>query len=212
MSFEVTSPAPDLNILTVEELRAAVGLASDDDSQDVKLETLGKRVSSMITAACHVAKDGINPPTLLLEGCIDSYRLKCSQHALYLSRRPIYQMISVTEAGSVLEQDVHYEVETASGKLTRLSGDDVICWPAGRIVIEYDAGFPAVPEDLKAIAAQLAGGYWADDGVDPMEKRLRVDGVVELERWVDASANPQMPKDIMQALLDGGYVNRAMVL
>lgn len=210
--FEVTSTAADLNLLTLEDLRVAVGLASDDDSQDAKLETLGKRVSSMITAACQVARDGINPPTLLLEGCTDSFRLKCSQSALYLSRRPVYQIISVTEAGTALDQDVHYEVEPASGKLIRLSGDDVTCWPAGRIVIEYDAGFATVPEDLKAIAAQLAGGYWADDGVDPMEKRLKIDGVVELERWVDASANPQMPKDIMQALLDGGYVNRVMVL
>lgn len=210
--FEVTSTAADLNLLTLEELRVAVGLASDDDSQDEKLETLGKRVSSMITAACQVAKDGINPPTLLLEGCTESFRLKSSQAALYLSRRPVYQMISVTEAGTALDQDVHYEVEPASGKLTRLSGDDVACWPAGRIVVEYDAGFSVVPEDLKAIAAQLAGGYWADDGIDPMEKRLKVDGVVELERWVDADANPQMPKDIIQALLDGGYVNRTMVL
>ena len=210
--FEVTAPAADINLLTLEELRAAVGLASGDDSQDEKLETLGKRVSSMITAACQVARDGINPPTLLLEGCTDSFRLKCRQTALYLSRRPVYQMISVTEAGTALDQDVHYEVELASGKLTRLSGDDVTCWPAGRIVIEYDAGFATVPEDLKAIAAQLAGGYWADDGVDPMEKRLSIPGIVDIERWVDADANPQMPSDVMQALIDGGYVNRVMVL
>lgn len=210
--FEVTAPAADINLLTLEELRAAVGLASGDDSQDEKLETLGKRVSSMITAACRVAKDGSNPPTLLLEGCTESFRLKCSQPALYLSRRPVYQMISVTEAGTALDQDVHYEVELASGKLTRLSGDDVTCWPAGRIVIEYDAGYATVPEDLKAIAAQLAGGYWADDGVDPMEKRLSIPGIVDIERWVDADANPQMPSDVMQALIDGGYVNRVMVL
>lgn len=210
--FEVTAPAVDLNLLTVEELRVAIGLASDDDSQDAKLETLGNRVSSMITSACQVVRDGVNPPTLLLEGCIDSYRLKCTQTALFLSRRPVFQIVSVTVSGSSLTEDVDFEVDAASGKLIRLCGDDETYWEAGRVVVEYDAGYDPVPEDLKAIAAQLAGGYWADDGVDPMEKRLKIDGVVELERWVDASANPQMPKEIMQALLDGGYVNRTMVL
>lgn len=209
--FQVTQPAGDLNLLTIEELRAAIGLATDDASQDAKLEPLGRRVSAMITSACLVAKDGVNPPTLLLEGCSDSYRLKCAQHAIVLSRRPVYQMVSVTSNGSVLTQDVDYEVDPASGKLIRLCGDDETWWPAGRHVVEYDGGFDTVPDDLKALAAQLAGGYWADDGVDPMEKSLNIPGVVSIERWVDASADPQMPKEIMDGLLAGGYVNRTMV-
>ncbi|MEY9466293.1 hypothetical protein ABH973_006706 [Bradyrhizobium ottawaense] len=210
--FQVTQPAADLNLLTIEELRVAVGLASTDDSQDDKLETLGKRVSAMITSACMVVKDGVNPPTLLLEGCVESWRLKCEQQGLYLSRRPIFQMVSVTVGASVLTQDIDYEVDAASGKLVRLCGDNETWWASGRTIVEYDAGYDTVPEDLKAIAAQLAGGYWADDGVDPMEKKLSIPGVVDIERWVDAGADSQMPQEIMQRLLDGGYVNRNMVL
>lgn len=209
--FRVIQPADDLGLLSIEELRAVVGLADTDYSQDERLETLGKRVSSMITSACMVVKDGVNPPTLLLERCVDSYRMKCSQQAIYLSRRPIYQIVSVTVAGSALMQDVDYEVDPASGKLTRLCGDDESWWLAGKTVVEYDAGFETVPDNLKALAAQLAGGYWADDGVDPMEKSLNIPGVVSIERWVDASADPQMPKEIMDGLLAGGYVNRTMV-
>lgn len=209
--FEVTAPAGDLNLLTIEELRVAVGLASDDDAQDARLETLGKRVSSMISAACLVVRDGSSPPTLLLEGCRDTFRLKCSQSFLQLSRKPVYQMVSVTAGGSLLVQDVDYEVDIASGKLIRLSGDSETCWAACKTVVEYDAGLDPVPEDLKAIAAQLAGGYWADDGADPMEKKLSIPGVIDIERWVDAGADSQMPADIMQRLIDGGYVNRAMV-
>lgn len=210
--FQVIQPAGDLNLLTIEELRVAVGLASTDDSHDERLETLGKRVSSMIAAACMVVKDGVSPPTLLLEGCVDSYRLKCAQEAIFLSRRPIYQMVSVTVAGALLTQDVDYEVDPASGKLMRLCGDNETWWQAGKTVVEYDVGYDPVPDDLKAIAAQLAGGYWADDGVDPMEKKLSIPGVVDIERWVDAGADTQMPGDIMQRLIDGGYVNRTMVL
>lgn len=209
--FEVVTPAGDLNLLTVEELRVAIGLESDDGSQDEKLEALGNRVSSMIASACQVVKDGVNPPTLLLEGCVDIFRLKCSQRAIFLSRKPIYQIVSVTSAGSSLSEDVDFEVDKASGKLIRLCDDSETCWEAGKVIVEYDAGFDRVPEDLKAIAVQLAGGYWADDGVDPMEKRLSIPGIVDIERWVDATADPQMPSDIMKALIDGGYVNRVMV-
>lgn len=210
--FQVLTPASDLNLLSIEELRVAIGLASDDTTQDAKLETLGKRVSSMIASACMVVRDGVSPPTLLLEGCLDTFRLKCSQSALYLSRRPISQMVSVTVAGTLLTEDVDYEVEPATGKLIRLSGDNETCWQAGKTVVEYDAGFDGAPDDIKAIAAQLAGGYWADDGIDPMEKSVSIPGVIDVQRWVDAGADPQMPKDIFDALVSGGYVNRAMVL
>lgn len=211
--LQVIVPADDLNLLTIEELRVAVGLESDDDSQDEKLETLGLRVSSMITSACYVAKGGSNPPTLLYESLIETFRLtNCTHAKLFLSRRPVAAITSLSEAGVVLTQDTDFEVDEASGTLTRLSGDNESVWQPGKIVVEYDAGFETVPDDLKAIAAQLAGGYWADDGADPQEKRLDIPGVIETERWVDSDADPQMPKEILNALIAGGYVNRAMVL
>lgn len=209
--FRVISPADDLNLLKMSELRIAAGLAAGDNSQNAKLQLLGARVSSMITSACRVARDGVNPPTLLLETCSDSLRLKCPTQAIYLSRRPVTRIVSLTASGSLLARDVDYELDAASGKLVRLSGDCETWWQAGLVVAEYDGGFEDVPDDLKAIAAQLAGGYWADDGVDPLEKRISIPGVIDVERWVDSSADPQMPADILNALTVGGYVNREMV-
>lgn len=211
--FQIITPATDLSLLTIEELRSAVGLSDSDTSQDEKLTALGARVSAMIAAACQVSSDGVHPPTLLIEGCLDQFRLKSSHGDLFLSRRPVaVQITSLTEAGVALAQDVDFELDTASGKLTRLRNDESSCWVCGKIVVEYDAGYETVPDDLKAIAAQLAGGYWADDGVDPMEKRVEIPGVISTERWVDQNADGQMPKDIMNALISGGYVNRRMVL
>jgi hypothetical protein len=210
--LEIVSAVSDLNILTIEELRVAVGLDADDTSQDDRLETLGLRVAAMITSACQVAKGGLVPPTLLQEGCVETFRLTSTSQWLFLARRPIFQMVSVTEGSSTLQQDVDYEVDPASGQLTRLSGDHTSTWACGKVVVEYDAGYDPVPDDLKAIAAQLAGGYWADDGVDPMEKKLEIPNLISTERWVDSDADAQMPKEIFQALLNGGYVNRNMVL
>ncbi|MET4482987.1 hypothetical protein [Bradyrhizobium sp. F1.13.3] len=210
--FQVLTPADDLNLLTIKELRAAAGLLSTDGTKDSRLRALGARVSAMIAGACNLARDGVNPPTLMLEGCRDTFRVESPRSGLFLSRKFVSSVASVTVAGSSLTRDVDYELDAAGGKLTRLCGDNVSCWASGKIVVEYDAGFEEVPEDLKAIAAQLAGGYWADDGVDPMEKSLTIPGIIAVERWVDASADPQMPKDILNALISGGYVNRAMVL
>ena len=67
-----------------------------------------------------------------------------------------------------------------------------------------------MPEDLKAIAAQLAGilgGRWCRPA-----QRLSIPGVIETERWVDTGTDPQMPSDIFNALKAGGYVYRSMVL
>lgn len=210
--LQVVTPAADLSLLTLEELRLAVGLESDDDSQDEKLEPLGERVSAMITAACRVVSDGTNPPTLMQEGVVDTFRLTSTNRFLFLSRRPVAQVMSVIEADVTLTEDLDFEVDPGSGKLIRLSNGDLSVWSCGKIVVEYDGGYETVPADLKAIAQQLAGGYWADEGVDPMEKSFSIPGVMSSERWVDTEADPQMPREIMNALTAGGYVNRAMVL
>src|ERR1051326_4761510 len=97
--LQVIVPAGDLNLLTIEELRLAVGLSLDDDSQDEKLQELGLRVSSMISAACCVAKDGVSPPTLLNEDLTETFRLVSETRNLFLSRRPVGAVTSVTEAG-----------------------------------------------------------------------------------------------------------------
>lgn len=210
--LQVIVPADDLNLLTIEELRVAVGLVVDDDSQDERLETLGLRVSAMIAAACGIEGDGTNPPTLLQESLTETLRVTGCPAVLQLSRRPVSAIISVTERGTTLMTDTEYEFDAASGRVYRLSSSDPYTWADGKTVIEYDAGLETVPDGLKALAAQLAGGYWADDGADPMEKSMDIPGVISTQRWVDTGADPQMPAEIMNGLISGGYVYRHMVL
>jgi hypothetical protein len=207
----VTSPADDLTLLSIEELRVAVGLASDDDSKDDQLDSLGIRVAAMITASCMVVGDGLAQPTLRLEELTETYRLKSDQRTLYAARRPITEVHSITENGVTLTADVDYEFDAAAATFTRLTNDVATCWPSGKVVVDYEAGYETVPDVLKAIAAQLASSYWANAGIDPMEKRLSIPGLIDRERWVDQTANNQMPADILGALTAGGFVNRIMV-
>lgn len=209
--FQIIQAADDLNLLTIEELRVAVGLSSTDGSQDQALEVLGLRVAARIAAACVVPSDGVKPPTLRLEGITETFRLNGAKASLSLSRRPVEGITSLSEDGTTLTQDVDFEVNAATGKLTRLVNDVESLWTCSKVVVEYDAGYDVVPDALKAVAAELAGTYWADRGADPMEKRLDIPGVISTERWVDRDADSQIPGDLMRSLIDGGFVNRLMV-
>src|SRR6185312_7968968 len=100
-TFTVTTPASELSLLTVEELRAAVGVT--DASQDDALTALGARLSASIAKQCGVASDGVNPATLLSETCTEVFRPTRFQQDLVLSRRPVTSITSVTENGTALD-------------------------------------------------------------------------------------------------------------
>jgi hypothetical protein len=193
----VTAPASDLNLLTLPEIRAAVRVAT---GQDADLETLRKQVAASITRACKIASAGATPPTLRKETLSETFRLKSRQDSLVLARRPIVSVSSVTEDGTAVDAD-DYELDAAAGLLYRLSGDVRTCWPCGKIVVAYAAGWETVPEDLKLAASKLAAVLWSEgERVDPNLKRDRVDGVGEKEYWVSPSDDPLIPSEVMDLL------------
>ena len=105
-SFSVTSAAPDLALLTIEELRAAAGVT--DDSMDDALDALGLQVSFSLAQTCGVASDGSHPATFLQESCEDTFWGVCLRRSLLLSRRPILSLGTVLVDGSeVSEDDFH---------------------------------------------------------------------------------------------------------
>ena len=208
--LSVTTPASDRNLLTVAELRAAVGVT--DASQDAKLVTLGNRVSATITAACRVTASGAVPPTLRLETLSEQFRLKSTQDILVLSRRPIVSLDTVVENAVALDVDYDCEFDSVSGAVYRLLSDDRICWPCGKIVFGFSAGWATVPEDLKLAASKLAAVLWSEaDVVDTSSRRVDVPGLINIERWASGKDDPLVPTEIYEILENGGYVNRAMI-
>lgn len=202
----VTTAATDLTLLTVAELRAAVGVA--DGKQDAKLSTLGFRTAAAIASACKVASDGAVPRTLRLETLSETFRLKSSHTEIVLSRRPGISITSVTEDETALTAD-DYELEKGSGILRRLDGsDNPSCWAAAKIVVVYTAGWATVPDDLKLAATKLAAAFWSEgQKIDPALKRESIVGVIEQEWWVGPSDDPLIPQEVMDLLNAGGYVN-----
>jgi len=195
----VTTPAADRNLLTIEELRAAVGVT--DNSQDAALTILGNRVSSAITAACKVPAGGVAPPTMRLETLTEAFRFAYTRsHPLILSRRPVVSITSVTEAGSVVSAS-GYDLDPNSAIINRMSGDAFGSWAVGLTSIVYQAGWAIVPDDMKLAAAKLAATFWSEGAKDPNLKRVRVDGVGEREYFYGSTDDPAIPNEVMELLM-----------
>src|SRR4051794_19235865 len=130
-SISVTMPAVDRSLLTIDQLRKAVGVT--DGSQDDDLMALGARVAATLSKVCGISRDGEVPPTFMKETITQTTRLDYTHyrnlfsderplHRLILLRRPIVSVASVVVDGEVLDPST-YEVRKGAGFLIRLNSD-----------------------------------------------------------------------------------------
>lgn len=207
MPLTVTTPATDRNLLTLPELRAAIGLAETDTSKDATLTVLGARISDTLARTCLIATGGVTPPTFRLETLTETFRQRRRVIELVLSRRPIASVTSVHEDGIEVEA-ADFEIDAASGLLRRLSSDEECYWPCGKIVVVYRAGWATVPEDLKLAASKMANQIYRESARDPNLKRVVTEGVGEREYWVAPTSDPLVPAEVMELL--GDYINHGV--
>ncbi len=195
----ISVPAQTRGFLTAEELRAAAGTSPLSDGQ---LAKLGETVADIISEDCNVKGDGLNPVTLRRETLIETQRTEDALPVLSLARRFIGS-VAVVENGQALT-DADIEVDAGAGLLYRLRGDFRCHWPAGKIVVTYQAGFEVVPGPLADIAAEMVGRRTGATR-DPLMKseRVRIDDVEEIERdfWVDARNNVDITPDMAAKLV-----------
>lgn len=215
-NISVTSAATDLSLLSITELRKAANVS--DSSRDADLLTLGLRIAATITATCNIATDGATPPTLRKETITDTFRRNrffarvrnrdrdglAGDEEIYLSRRPVVSVASVTESGVLLDP-ASYEVRGGIGALVRLNNDVPCQWAPSKIVVVYDAGWATVPDGLKRAAEQLVQLYWSQASKDPLVSQSNVPGVLEQQIRIGSQSAPSIPQDVMDDL--GPYIN-----
>lgn len=200
----VTTPATDPRLLSAEEMRLAVGLASNDTSRDAALLALNNRISAIIARSCRVAAGGAAVATLRRETLTETFRPDQRLSGFMLSRRPVSSITSVVEDGTTLT-GTDYEVDLGSGLLRRLRDDREIEWSCRKTLVVYVAGWDVVPEDLKMAAANLAKEFYSVSTRDPNLKRIKVDGVDEREYFYGQRDDPLMSKEVQELLAP--YVN-----
>lgn len=196
------SPAPDRALLTLAELREAVGLDEADGSRDASLIRLGAAVADTIARTCGVAPAGNAIPTLRAETVTETLRLRFCRSSLLLSRLPVGTISSVSIDG--VEADAStYEAEAASGLLHRLAGACRVEWNPGTVVVTYVGGWAVVPSDLSRAAAKLAKSFWAEQRrSDPSLRSREIPGVITETWWVGPSSDPAVPQDVRDLLAD----------
>lgn len=199
----VTTEATDKTLLTLAELRAAVGLT--DNSKDPELTALGNRAAAAIARACRVAAGGVAVPTLRKETLSETQELRGASEYLVLARRPIVSITSVTENATALAA-ADYRLLAPQGMLQRRSGNYAYQWTPGvDVVVVYSAGWSTVPDDLKLAATKFVRILFAEARRDASLKRVKIEGVSEREYWVGPSDDPLVPQEVMDLL--GPYIN-----
>ncbi|KPF84469.1 hypothetical protein IP70_15680 [alpha proteobacterium AAP38] len=197
------TPAADLGLLSIAELRAAVGLAAGDGSRDAELTALGLRVAGLITGYCRVAAAGVSPPTLRAETVEEVWRLPQPVKPLILSRRFVASITSASIAGTALDAGL-LELEASAGLLHRLDSADRRCpWPCeDKIVVRYVAGFSTVPDALKSCAIDLVRMMDSVSGRDPLLRAQQWEGIGREEYQITSGMAMEggIPKDIADRL------------
>lgn len=195
--FEVIVPASSTALLTIEELRAVVGLTAGDTSRDVELAALGESISALIIDELNLADDGINPPSILTEQVRDTLHIRrCDRvEDIVLSRRPLSNIVSVVENDVELAAD-GWEPLRAAGILTRINSGMPRRWHPGKIVVTYEAGFPTVPPLLKLAARKVVSTVTKSDERDPNLKEETIEGVGKWVYWVQPTAQSLITADI----------------
>jgi hypothetical protein len=135
----------------------------------------------------------------MLETCTETFRAVRPQNELILARRPVTAIVSVSESGAIVDP-ADYEIRRNAGILARLSGDRFSCFPAGKIIVVYKAGFEDVPEDLKLAASKLALALYSETSRDPNLKRVSIPDVEEREYWVGPADDPLLSAEIQDLL------------
>lgn len=168
----LTTPAEDYTLLSINEMRAAAGIA--DATQDEALQAMERRVVDTICTYCNVAIAGSARPTLRRETLTETFRAIQDQYSLVLSRRHNVNVTSVTVDGITLDPD-DYDVGAESGQLWRLDEDTPIHWNANKVTVVYAAGFSTAPADLKLAAMDFFRFAWREKDRDPALKSQEVD-------------------------------------
>jgi hypothetical protein len=131
--IKILTPADSFDLLSLDELKAAMGIPTTDTSQDAQLSSLITRYSDVISTLCHrvFAKEEVRETWR----CMGSRRV-------FLSHWPALETdIASVESprGSILDPST-YEFEERSGKL------ELFETRSEPIVVTYTGGYD-LPED-----------------------------------------------------------------
>lgn len=201
----IEEEAGDTRLLTPEEILAAVG---DESADPEVLDTLNLRISAALARACKI-RIGLVPDesaphmskaTLRAETIVEQITFHQALRSLPLSRRPVTQIVSVSEGSGELDPSA-YAFDASSGLLYRVNAQWQTAWQCQQVTVNYVAGWDVVPDELKMAISTWAAELWlSSKKSDPGLRRLAIPGIIDQEWWVGSNKDPAIPQEIMDLI------------
>ena len=183
----VITPAASNWLVSLDDALDELGLTSDGGTQDTQVGRMIGRVSAAISTYCD--------RVFVRQSYRDQFRYACfsSGVPLILSQAPIAvdedgDLVLIASEDGTAVAAAEWEVNRTAGMLYRLdSAAGAAAWSGSLIVVDYDAGFDLIPEDVQAAALEWMGVRWATRGRDPALRSLSIPDVVA-ETYFDPAA------------------------
>lgn len=162
----VITPASSQGLVSLDQAKAALGIALDDTSQDDALTLQINQVSADISSYC----DRIFVRQVYRDQFRFSYNSYCVSDPLVTRQYPIIindlTTLVVTEDGVVVD-DTLVEVVPDTGSIYRLDANGSYAWTGNLVLIDYTAGFDPIPADLQGATLTWLTSRQGFGGRDP---------------------------------------------
>lgn len=197
-SLEVVTAAECFDLTVLATVKAELGIAASDTSQDEILATLIRQASSAVSAYCD---------TVFAEETVTETFWADSpwEYATCfpLSRSPVTAVSSVVVDGSVLGAS-EYRIGS-NGALYKISGTTTCRWGiTGSAVITYTAGYPlldGLPQGIERAVLMLIKEYRSGIGRDPRVRSEDIPGVRSVTYWIGSTGEKgELPPDVIALL------------
>lgn len=190
----VTEPASNRKLTTAATAKLELQVASGGD--DAYLSMLIDQASAAVENWC--------ARSFAFEAVREVAHQAAAQPALLLARWPVVSITSLAVNG-VAADPAATEVGD-NGLLYRLGDDNRRrFWPAGRIVVEYRAGYVmpgeagrTLPADVERAALTLIKAHWHSRNRDPLIRSETIDGAGSTDYF--AGTVSQLPPEVESLL------------
>lgn len=164
----VITPAASMDLVSLDQVKATLGIDTADTSQDAALQQHISAVSAAINRHCN--------RVFVQQVYRDQFRVVRNWldpgDPLMIRQPPIafddldVPLATVTEDGGVVDV-VAWEVNASSGEFYRIDGALVSQWIGTTVLIDYTGGFDPIPADVQAAALEWIGARYYSVGREP---------------------------------------------
>jgi len=200
----VITPAASLDLVTLAQAKAMLGVAPEDTTQDAQIQ---QHISS-----CSLAINNFCDRIFVVQGYRDQVRnaygsygeaFVTRQYPIVIDGESGLPLVAVTENSVVLDP-AFVEVQPDNGSIYRLDSTAIpSSWNTAWLVVDYTAGFDPIPADVRGACLEWVGVRYGGVGRDPA---VRSETIPDLITQVygsgsDTSSTTSMPVAVRDYLI-----------